>query len=110
MEKFSAAWGGVNLPAESGLVVTDMVPAIDEGRIKAMYVTGENPLLSEPDLAHAEKSFRSLEFLVVQDIFLHETAQIADVVLPACSFAEKDGSFTNSERSCLLYTSDAADE
>ena len=86
------------MPAESGLVVTDMVPAIDEGRIKAMYVTGENPLLSEPDLAHAEKSFRSLEFLVVQDIFLHETAQIADVVLPACSFAEKDGSFTNSER------------
>jgi len=98
VEKFSAAWGGANLPAEPGLVVTDMVPAIDEGRIKAMYVTGENPLLSEPDLAHAEKSFRSLEFLVVQDIFLHETAQIADVVLPACSFAEKDGSFTNSER------------
>ena len=98
VEKFSAAWGGANLPSESGLVVTDMVPAIDEGRIKAMYVTGENPLLSEPDLAHAEKSFRSLEFLVVQDIFLHETAQIADVVLPACSFAEKDGSFTNSER------------
>ena len=98
VEKFSTAWGGANLPSESGLVVTDMVPAIDEGRIKAMYVTGENPLLSEPDLAHAEKSFRSLEFLVVQDIFLHETAQIADVVLPACSFAEKDGSFTNSER------------
>ncbi|SVA87918.1 uncharacterized protein METZ01_LOCUS140772, partial [marine metagenome] len=89
VEKFSVAWGGANLPTESGLVVTDMVPAIDEGRIKAMYVTGENPLLSEPDLAHAEKSFRSLEFLVVQDIFLHETAQIADVVLPACSFAEK---------------------
>ncbi|MEC9279167.1 MAG: molybdopterin-dependent oxidoreductase, partial [Chloroflexota bacterium] len=86
VEKFSVAWGGANLPTESGLVVTDMVPAIDEGRIKAMYVTGENPLLSEPDLAHAEKSFRSLEFLVVQDIFLHETAQIADVVLPACSF------------------------
>ena len=98
VKKFSAAWGGADLPTESGLVVTDMVPAIDEGRIKAMYVTGENPLLSEPDLAHAEKSFRSLEFLVVQDIFLHETAQIADVVLPACSFAEKDGSFTNSER------------
>ena len=98
VEKFSSAWGGANLPSEAGLVVTDMVPAIDEGRIKAMYVTGENPLLSEPDLAHAEKSFRSLEFLVVQDIFLHETAEIADVVLPACSFAEKDGSFTNSER------------
>ena len=53
MKKFSAAWGGANLPTESGLVVTDMVPAIDEGRIKAMYVTGENRLLSEPDLSHA---------------------------------------------------------
>ena len=63
-----------------------------------MYVTGENPLLSEPNLHHAEETFRNLEFLVVQDIFLHETAQIADVVLPATSFAEKDGTFTNSER------------
>ena len=68
------------------------------GRIKAMYVTGENPLLSEPNLHHAEETFQKLEFLVVQDIFLHETAQIADVVLPATSFAEKDGTFTNSER------------
>ena len=63
-----------------------------------MYITGENPLLSEPDLAHTEEMFRSLDFLVVQDIFMHETAQIADVVLPATSFAEKDGTFTNSER------------
>jgi predicted molibdopterin-dependent oxidoreductase YjgC len=63
-----------------------------------MYITGENPLLSEPDLNHAEEQFKNLEFLVVQDIFMHETAQIADVVLPATSFAEKDGTFTNSER------------
>ena len=63
-----------------------------------MYVTGENPLLSEPDLNHAEEMFKKLDFLVVQDIFMHETAQIADVVLPATSFAEKDGTFTNSER------------
>ena len=98
VEKFSNAWGGNKLPDKSGLVVTDMVREIDNGRIKAMYITGENPLLSEPDLNHAEESFRKLELLVVQDIFLHETAQIADVVLPACSFAEKDGTFTNSER------------
>ena len=98
VEKFSTAWGGNPLPDKAGLVVTDMVREIDNGRIKAMYITGENPLLSEPDLNHAEESFKKLELLIVQDIFLHETAQIADVVLPACSFAEKDGTFTNSER------------
>lgn len=96
--KFQSAWGSHPLPPEKGLVITDMVPAINEGRIKAMYITGENPLLSEPDLHHAEETFKKLEFLVVQDIFLHETAEIADVVLPATSFAEKDGTFTNSER------------
>ena len=96
--KFEAAWSQQSLPAEPGLVITDMVEAMGKGRIKAMYVTGENPLLSEPDLTHAEEAFRSLDFLVVQDIFLHETAEIADVVLPATSFAEKDGTFTNSER------------
>jgi predicted molibdopterin-dependent oxidoreductase YjgC len=63
-----------------------------------MYVVGENPLLSEPDLHHAEKAFGQLEFLVVQDLFLHETAERADVFLPAAAFAEKEGTFTNSER------------
>ena len=96
--KFETGWGNHALPAEPGLVVTDMVEEIPKGRIKAMYVTGENPLLSEPDLHHAEEAFKKLEFLVVQDIFMHETAEIADVVLPATSFAEKDGTFTNSER------------
>ena len=96
--KFEAGWGNHKLPAGKGLVVTDMVEAALAGRIKAMYITGENPLLSEPDLHHAEKAFKNLEFLVVQDIFMHETAEIADVVLPATSFAEKDGTFTNSER------------
>ena len=95
--KFEDAWN-CTLPAEKGMVVTDMVEAMTEGRLKAMYVTGENPLLSEPDLHHAEKAFKSLDFLVVQDIFMHETAEIADVVLPATTFAEKDGTFTNSER------------
>ena len=98
LAKFSNAWSSQPLPQDPGLVITDMVPAIDAGRIKAMYITGENPLLSEPDLHHAEETFRKLDFLVVQDIFMHETAEIADVVLPATSFAEKDGTFTNSER------------
>ncbi|MCI0887021.1 MAG: formate dehydrogenase subunit alpha [Chloroflexi bacterium] len=96
--KFQEAWGNHPLPPEPGLVITDMVEAMNSGRMKALYVTGENPLLSEPDLHHAEKAFKNLEFLVVQDIFLHETAEIADVVLPATTFAEKDGTFTNSER------------
>ncbi len=95
---FQAAWGGHPLPKERGLMLTEAVEAMPEGRIKAVFIMGENPLLSEPDLHHAEEAFRSLEFLVVQDLFLHETAQIADVVLPATSFAEKDGTFTNSER------------
>ena len=98
LAKFQEAWSGQPLPPEHGLVVTDMVQAIDEGRLKAMYITGENPLLSEPDLHHAEETFKKLELLIVQDIFMHETAEIADVVLPATSFAEKDGTFTNSER------------
>jgi predicted molibdopterin-dependent oxidoreductase YjgC len=97
LEKFQQAWGA-DLPQEKGMVITDVVEAALAGRIKAMYIVGENPLLSEPDLHQAKKAFNNLEFLVVQDIFLHETAQIADVVLPATTFAEKDGTFTNSER------------
>ena len=97
VKKFETAWNS-ELPPEKGLVVTDMVEEAHAGRIKAMYITGENPLLSEPDLNHAKEAFQKLEFLVVQDIFLHETAEIADVVLPATTFAEKDGTFTNSER------------
>ncbi|MYC05747.1 MAG: formate dehydrogenase subunit alpha [Chloroflexi bacterium] len=98
VSKFRQAWGNHPLPDEAGHVITEMMRDIENSRIKAMYVTGENPLLSEPNLNHAEEVLQKLEFLVVQDIFLHETAQIADVVLPATSFAEKDGTFTNSER------------
>ena len=98
LAKFQQAWSNQALPPDPGLVITEMVPAMDTGRIRAMYITGENPLLSEPDLNHAEETFKKLDFLVVQDIFMHETAEIADVVLPATSFAEKDGTFTNSER------------
>ncbi len=93
----AAAWG-VEPPAEPGLKATDMIEGILHGGIRAMYVTGENPLLSEPNLEHATEAMKALDFLVVQDIFLHETAEIADVVLPAASFAEKEGTFTNSER------------
>ena len=94
---FEERWGG-QLPRETGIKATDMVEQIASGAIRSMYIVGENPLLSEPNLHHATDLFRSLDFLVVQDLFLHETAQLADVVLPACSFAEKDGTFTNSER------------
>ncbi len=94
---FEEAWGA-EIPRSPGIKATDMVERIASGEIRAMYIVGENPLLSEPNLAHAEELFRQLDFLVVQDLFLHETAQLADVVLPACSFAEKDGTFTNSER------------
>jgi len=98
LSKFGAAWSGQPLPSEKGLMLTQMVGEMLTGGIKAVYMVGENPLLSEPDLHHAEEAFKSLEFLVAQDIFLHETAQLADVVFPATSFAEKDGTFSNSER------------
>ena len=95
--KFESAWGA-SLPTQPGMVLTEMFRAMDDGRVKAVYLMGENPVLSDPDAKHIEESLRKLEFLVVQDIFLTETAQFADVVLPAASFAEKDGTFTNTER------------
>lgn len=95
--KFEAAWG-VELPSERGLRATEMFELAAEGKLAAMYVTGENPLLSEPFIAHTEEAIERLQFLVVQDIFPNETTAHADVVLPATSFAEKDGTFTNSER------------
>ncbi len=97
--KFERAWGVPGaLPAERGLRATEMFEEAAAGRLDCMYVTGENPLLSEPYIAHAEEAIKRLKFLVVQDIFPNETAQHADVVLPATSFAEKEGTFTNSER------------
>ena len=96
--KFEKAWGVKGLPPQVGLTMTEMMPAAAKGAIKALYIMGENPMVSDPDLKHVEKSLDNLDFLVVQDIFLTETAQMADVVLPAASFAEKDGTFTNTER------------
>jgi predicted molibdopterin-dependent oxidoreductase YjgC len=75
-----------------------MVEAAGRDEVAAMYVVGENPFLDEANLGHARHAMRNLKFLVVQDIFMQETAQAADVVLPATSFAEKEGTFTNSER------------
>ena len=95
-EKFEKAWG-VELSDNAGLTVTDTFGAIDEDRVKMLYVCGENPMISDPDTHHAEKALKKV-FLVVQDIFLTETAELADVVLPAASFAEKDGTFVNTER------------
>src|SRR5881296_10905 len=97
LAKFERAWG-VRPPARPGRVVTEIVEGALTGATRAMYVVGENPLLSEPDLHHAEKAIGQLEFLVVQDLFLHETAERAHVFLPAAAFAEKEGTFTNSER------------
>ncbi len=75
-----------------------MIETAFKGKLKAMYIMGENPALSDPDTHHTIKALEKLDFLVVQDIFLTETAELADVVLPAASFAEKDGTFTNTER------------
>jgi formate dehydrogenase alpha subunit len=97
LARFEAAWG-VRPPARPGRVVTEMVEGCLTGDTRAMYVVGENPLLSEPDLHHAEKAVGQLDVLVVQDLFMHETAERAHVFLPAAAFAEKEGTFTNSER------------
>ena len=97
-EKFEAAWGGSLPPTKPGLTVTEIMDAAYQGKIKAMYILGENPILSDAQAKHVEAALGKLEFLVVQDIFLTETARLAHVVLPGITFAEKDGTFTNTER------------
>jgi formate dehydrogenase alpha subunit len=97
LAKFSKAWG-VELSDKPGHTVTEIIPMAGKGEIKFLYIMGENPMLSDPDQKHVQEALEKLDFLVVQDIFLTETAQFADVVLPAASFAEKDGTFTNTER------------
>lgn len=100
-EKFARAWGGP-LPESPGLPLTLAMNAAHAGSIKAMFIMGENPLISDPDQNHARQALEALELLVVQDIFLTETAQLADVVFPAACYAEKDGTFTNTERRIQL--------
>jgi formate dehydrogenase alpha subunit len=96
-KKFEEAWTTKLNPAH-GLTLPEMMEGVYKGSIKAIYVIGENPVISEAHASRVEEALKKLEFMVVQDIFLSETAQLAHVVLPAASFAEKDGTFTNTER------------
>jgi len=109
-KKFASAWG-VELPSKPGLTLLDMTHGgsvwsenLDKQSepIEAMFIVGENPMLSDPGISHVEKTLKDLDFLAVSDIFLTETARLADVVFPAASFAEKTGTFTNSERRVQL--------
>ena len=100
-EKFSSAWG-VPLNSQPGMAVTRMMDAALSGEIKGIYIMGENPVLSEANAGHAIEALRSLKFLVVQDIFMTDTARYADVVLPAAAWAEKLGTYTNTERRVQL--------
>ncbi len=100
-EKFEKHWG-TSLDPEPGLTTMEMVDAAESGAIKGYFVMGENPMMSEPDLVHARHVMEGLEFVLYQDIFMNETGEYADIILPAASFAEKDGSFTNSDRRVQL--------
>jgi formate dehydrogenase alpha subunit len=96
-EKFREAWGHAP-PTRVGLTVTEMIDAAHEGALKALFVLGENPMVSDPDLNHVRDALERCEFLVVLDIFPTETAQLADVVLPGTTYAERDGTFTGTDR------------
>ena len=97
-DKFAKAWGVENISQTVGLTIPDMLEGIENDTVKALYVLGENPVVSDPDVNHVKKVLEKADFLVVQDIFLTATAEMADVVLPGVSFAEKDGTFSNTER------------
>jgi formate dehydrogenase alpha subunit len=102
--KMAEAWG---IPADAlnptpGLTVTEIMEGVLDGKVHAIYVVGENPMLSDPDLNHVRKALTEVDFLVVQDLFVNETGEMADVVLPAASFAEKEGTYTNTERRVQL--------
>jgi formate dehydrogenase (NADP+) alpha subunit len=96
-KKFEKAWG-VPLDHQLGLKSTQMVEEMHAGNLKGMFIMGENPIISDPDRHHTEAAFKKLEFMVVQDIFMTETAELADVVLPAAAWGEKEGTFVNTER------------
>jgi formate dehydrogenase major subunit len=98
--QFAKAWGvaEAQLDDKPGLTVVEVIKGIIAGNVKGMYIMGENPAMSDPDADHAREALAKLDMLVVQDIFLTETAYLADVILPATSFAEKDGTFTNTDR------------
>ncbi len=115
-EKFARAWGlkvesgkvegseanlqpsTFNLPDKVGLTVTEMIPGLADGRVKALYILGEDPIMSDPDTAHIRHCLEAADFIVLEEIFPSETSPYADVLLPGVSFAEKTGTFTNTER------------
>jgi predicted molibdopterin-dependent oxidoreductase YjgC len=99
--KFEKAWG-TKLAPKRGLTVVEIMSNVLEGKIKAMFMMGENPFLSDPNINKVKKALSTMEFLVVQDIFLTETAEFADVILPASSFPEKEGAYTNTDRRVQL--------
>jgi formate dehydrogenase alpha subunit len=105
-EKFATAWrlsdGSPDFQASPGLTVTEMMEAAGSGEVRCLYILGENPLMSDPDTSHVHNCLQNCEFLVLQEIFPSETAQYADVLLPGVSFAEKYGTFTNTERRVQL--------
>jgi formate dehydrogenase alpha subunit len=95
--RFEKRWDKT-LPAGKGLTLTEILQSAGSGKIKALYIMGENLMLSDPDILHVAQALKKLEFIAVQDIFLTETAEFADVILPGICFAEKEGTFTNTER------------
>jgi formate dehydrogenase alpha subunit len=99
--KFEEAWG-TTLPANIGMAVTEIIPAAENGKIKALYILGEDPVMSDPDSNHVRRCLDACEFIVLQEIFPSETSVYADVLLPGVSFAEKTGTFTNTERRIQL--------
>ncbi|MAS42489.1 MAG: formate dehydrogenase subunit alpha [Rhodobacteraceae bacterium] len=101
-ELFSGLWGGTDISPEPGLTVVEIIDAAHARRIKGMYVLGENPAMSDPDAAHAREALARLEHLVVQDVFLTETAMFADVILPAAAWPEKTGTVTNTNRTVQM--------
>ena len=96
-EKFEKAWG-VKLNPNNGLHSTEVFPAAIEGKVKGLYIYGEDPIVTDPDTHHIIKALENLDFFVIQELFMTETAQYADVILPGVSYAEKEGTFTNTER------------
>ena len=96
-QAFEGLWG-TSLDAKPGLTVVEIMDAVHAGKIRGMYIMGENPAMSDPDVGHARKALAALDMLIVQDIFLTETAYLADVILPASAFPEKTGTFTNTDR------------
>jgi formate dehydrogenase major subunit len=100
--RFEQAWGSTDLDPKRGLTVTEIIGSVLKGGVRGMYMLGENPFMSDPNINKVRKALAALEFLVVQDIFLTETAEFADVILPASSYMEKDGTYTNTDRRVQL--------